>query len=152
MELRPNRWRFSHPNIPICPKRLQAALAAGDAADQALSAPHMARAYEAANPGAKVANGSRDEIVRRRTALLSRQDRIRASTRHGNAEVELAAIKADLAAVTEELRAYDRAEHDARQGLIAVTERRNRAARYALECGIHSPEVLAHAENFAGAV
>lgn|GEM_PF-4509303 len=141
MELRPHRWKYSHPGIAICPKRLQMILAAGDMADQALAEPHMRRAYQAEH-GIKLEGGNREDLMARRNRLQVHYEHQRAASRVEDNADELAKAKADLADATEALRAYESAEAAARNAQLAVILRRNRCAEYALETGLRAPELL----------
>lgn len=140
MKLNPHRWKFSHPDIPICPDRLRKVIAAGDAADQAMMAPHLLREIELTNPGDRRAGARLRELQDRQTSLLAQRDRLRGA-RGGGAAEQLASVDASLEHVRADIRAVVAEENAARQALIRVTETRRRCVEYSIECGHKSPDL-----------
>lgn len=138
-----SRYKFSHPDIPICQDRLRQIIAEGDAAEEARSAAGMRLIAAVSRSEPDLAQG-RDEISTlsaELTALRLQRDRLRSSGSTEQAE-RLAGLSAQITETTRQLAdAQARAsEISARQ--IAAMERRRRVVTYALERGLHTPEVL----------
>lgn len=138
-----SRHKFSHPAIPICPDRLRQIIAEGDAAEEARSAAGMRLAAAMARGQPDLAQG-RDEVSTlsaELSALRLQRDRLRSSGSAEQAE-RLSALSDKITETTRQLADAQARSSEISARQIAAMERRRRVVAYALERGLHTPEVL----------
>lgn len=138
-----SRYKFSHPDIPICPDRLRQIIAEGDAAEEARQSAGMRLIAAMARGEPDLAQG-RDEVSTlsaELTTLRLQRERLRSSGSAEQAE-RLNALSATIAETTRKLAEAQARSSEISTRQIDAMERRRRAVAYALERGFHTPEVL----------